>query len=351
MVRKQAIKRLIWQFLLIIISALIFKSLWASIIVLYFVRTLFFAGMVKSEPTPFQGKEEYVSVKSAIITDSIMALVMIGLPLIPSMILVKVFPDYKWVSSVIAIVTLLHLIAKPIFYDLIRAFTNNEHHIDVTKKVVNTATIVVVVMTVLQLVLYLIFPSLTPDYIKKENFDYKALWNQYVTEQNIGEEYKSFIGEEIDQYEKTKSRVYNRMQVRVENGLIQEGTLIVYYEKNTDTKEWSVVDYMFKEEGTYELAKDTTWTGSNGGNNYTITLNKGLLYDTTGHITVKDNSGAVLLDCDVICTRNDNTENEYNLKTNVDLGWGNSRVRVIFNEEDGSFKFDSVYEGTVHQQN
>ena len=92
------------------------------------------------------------------------------------------------------------------------------------------------------MLLYVIFPSLHPDFIKKENFDHKALWNEYVTEQNLGEEYKSFIGEEIVQYEKTKSKVYNKSQSGVKNGLIQEGTLTVYYEKNTNTKEWSVVN-------------------------------------------------------------------------------------------------------------
>ena len=351
MVRKQAIKRLIWQFLLIVISSLIFKTIWAAVIVLYFIRTLFFAGSVASEPTPFKEKEEYVSVKSAIITDAIMALVVIGLPLIPSLIIRWIFPDYGWASGVIAFITLLHLLVKPIVYDLIRIFTNNEKHIDITKKLVKIATIVAIGLTILQVLLYVIFPSLSPDYIKKENFDHKALWNQYVTEQNLGEEYKSFIGEEIDQYEKTKGSVHNKVQNSAKNGLIQEGTLVVYYEKDTDTKEWSVVNYTFEEVNTYELAKDTTWTGSNGGNNYTITLVKGFLYNTTGHITVKSDNGETVLDSDVVCTRNEDKENEYNLKTNVDLGWWNYDVRVVFNEEDGSFRFDNVYEGTVHQQN
>lgn len=72
---------------------------------------------------------------------------------------------------------------------------------------------------------------------------------------------------------------------------------------------------------------------------------------TTGHITVKSDDGEVILDSDVVCTRNEEKANEFNLKTNVDLGWWNYDVRVVFNEEDGSFRFDNVYEGTVYQQN
>ena len=353
MVRKQAIKRLIWQAILFVVSSAIFKTIWAGVIIIYLLRAIGLGTEIQSEETPFDGepKERVMSLKAFALENILGAIFMIMLPLIPSLIIGWIFPDYGWASGVIAFITLLHLLVKPIVYDLIRIFTNNEKHIDITKKLVKIATIVAIGLTILQVLLYVIFPSLSPDYIKKENFDHKALWNQYVTEQNLGEEYKSFIGEEIDQYEKNKGSVHNKVQNSAKNGLIQEGTLVVYYEKNTDTKEWSVVNYTFEEVNTYELAKDTTWTGGNGGNNYIITLVKGFLYNTTGHITVKSDNGETVLDSDVVCTRNEDKENEYNLKTNVDLGWGNSRVRVIFNEEDGSFKFDSVYEGTVHQQN
>ena len=353
MVRKQAIKRLIWQAILFVVSSAIFKTIWAGVIIIYLLRAIGLGTEIQSEETPFDGepKERVMSLKAFAFENIFGAIFMIMLPLIPSLIIGWIFPDYGWASGVIAFITLLHLLVKPIVYDLIRIFTNNEKHIDITKKLVKIATIVAIGLTILQVLLYVIFPSLSPDYIKKENFDHKALWNQYVTEQNLGEEYKSFIGEEIDQYEKTKGSVHNKVQNSAKNGLIQEGTLVVYYEKDTDTKEWSVVNYTFEEVNTYELAKDTTWTGSNGGNKYTITLNKGFLYNTTGHITVKDNSGAVVLDSDVVCTRNEDKGNEYNLKTNVDLGWWNYDVRVVFNEEDGSFRFDSVYEGTVYQQN
>ena len=353
MVRKQAIKRLIWQAILFVVSSAIFKTIWAGVIIIYLLRAIGLGTEIQSEETPFDGepKERVMSLKAFAFENIFGAIFMIMLPMIPSLIIGWIFPDYGWASGVIAFITLLHLLVKPIVYDLIRIFTNNEKHIDITKKLVKIATIVAIGLTILQVLLYVIFPSLSPDYIKKENFDHKALWNQYVTEQNLGEEYKSFIGEEIDQYEKNKGSVHNKVQNSAKNGLIQEGTLVVYYEKDTDTKEWSVVNYTFEEVNTYELAKDTTWTGSNGGNNYSITLNKGFLYNTTGHITVKDNSGAVVLDSDVVCTRNEDKENEYNLKTNVDLGWWNYDVRVVFNEEDGSFRFDNVYEGPVHQQN
>ena len=132
---------------------------------------------------------------------------------------------------------------------------------------------------------------------------------------------------------------------------ISYNSLFPYWEFHDRIVLLKVFYYTFEEVNTYELAKDTTWTGSNGGNNYTITLVKGFLYNTTGHITVKSDNGETVLDSDVVCTRNGDKENEYNLKTNVDLGWWNYDVRVVFNEEDGSFRFDSVYEGTVHQQN
>lgn len=353
MVRKQAIKRLIWQAILFVVSSAIFQTIWAGVIIIYLLRAIGLGTEIQSEETPFDGepKERVMSLKAFAFENIFGAIFMIMLPLIPALVIGWIFPDYRWAGGVIGFIALLHLVVKPIVYDLIRIFTNNEKHIDITKKLVKIATIVVIAITLLQVLLYVIFPSLHPDFIKKENFDHKALWNEYVTEQNLGEEYKSFIGEEIDQYEKTKSKVYNKSQSRVKNGLIQEGTLTVYYEKNTDTKEWSVVNYTFDEVNTYELAKDTTWAGSNGGNNYTVTLVKGFLYNTTGHITVKSDNGETILDSDVVCTRNEDKENEYNLKTNVDLGWWNYDVRVVFNEEDGSFRFDSVYEGIISQQN
>ena len=350
MVRKQAIKRLIWQFLLIVISSLIFKTIWAAVIVLYFVRTLFFAGRVASEPTPFKEKEEYVSVKSAIITDSVMALVMIGLPLIPSIILVNVFPDYRWVSSVVSIVVLLHLIVKPIFYDLIRAFTNNEHHIDVTKKVVNTATIVIIIGVAVQLALNIWFPQLF-----MIEYDHKALWNEYVTEHNLDEEFRSYIGDEEPTYingsQNTESIIGNTFEIGTKNGLIQQATFSVVFALDEEKKEWYVSEYNYREENTYELPQDTTWTGSNGGNSYTVTLAKGFLYDTTGHITIKGSSGEVLLDSDIVCKKVSDKENKYFFTTEVDLGWWNYDLSMLYSEEDGSFTFYNCYEGTIYLQN
>ena len=49
MVRKQAIKRLIWQAILFVVSSAIFKTIWAGVIIIYLLRAIGLGTEIQSE--------------------------------------------------------------------------------------------------------------------------------------------------------------------------------------------------------------------------------------------------------------------------------------------------------------
>ena len=93
MVRKQAIKRLIWQAILFVVSSAIFKTIWAGVIIIYLLRAIGLGTEIQSEETPFDGepKERVMSLKAFAFENIFGAIFMIMLPLIPSLIIGWIF--------------------------------------------------------------------------------------------------------------------------------------------------------------------------------------------------------------------------------------------------------------------
>ena len=352
MVRKKAIIHLIWQALLFILGYAFFKTIWVPIIVLYIIRAVMFTAGSSQEPVPgdSEPKVEYVSEKVFIFGEIFKAALTILLPLIPAYIIMWIFPDFEWASGIVAIVVLLHMLVKPIILDVVGAFTNSEKTIKGTRKLANLVTVAVIGLTALQVLLYVVFPSLNP--YAPNKFDHEGIWKNYVAEHNLDEKYVTYIEGETPVFlhntKNTKSRIRKVSETVEESGFIKESTFVINYEKNIKTKKWSVSDYSFTEEVTEKLAKDTTWTGKNGKYQYTLTLVAGPIYKTSGHLTVKEDE-EVVLDTNLVCTRTSENGNEYKFKTDESLGWGNYIIRATWNEEDLSFTFDSVYEGTINK--
>lgn len=338
MVRKKAIKRVVWKILLFIIGTIIFKTPFIPVLIIYVLKAIGFRGR-NFDP------EADAKIKASMLPEDVARyegseiLAVLLVPLLPYLLFTTVFPQFQEIANIIAVLTVFFLFFKPLAIDIVRIITNSERLTDKVKTIGNIAMGVLVVGCIL----YMIFIPR----IYKARLDHVDLWKDYVKSQDLDVELADCMDDV--ELEFGKKNLYARGEKELEpvqeNGVIYKNTLCVYYRYNTETSEWSC-EHDFVKTNTYELYETTTWTGTgkdtfytllSSNNKYTLTLNAGKLSEATGTFTISREDGTVIEQFAVTCI--ESKENEYRFSFGETAGNYIDGFTVVYDGTQNAFEF------------
>lgn len=348
MVRKKAIKRLVWQTLLFLIGTVICGSVLVPVLVIYLIRAMGLGAKgydaeanekIKSTMT-YEQRASYETSE---------VFVTIALPLLPYLLFTFVFPQFEEIANIIAFLTLFFLFFKPLAVDIVRIITNSERSTDKVKTIGNIGMVVLIIGCILYMIFFPIFT--------KAKLDHIEVWKDYVKEEKLDAELTSCMDDVEPEffYKNTKATVKKELDPIYENGFIYTNTLYVHYTYDTETKEWSCT-HNFQKFNTYELYETTSWTGIgkdmfytllfSDDKQYTFTINAGKLSEMTGTFTIYKADGTVMEECTVTCT--ESKENRYRLSFDKTLGNYIDSFIIVYDEAQNAFVFDDYHiEGTL----
>lgn len=347
MVRKKAIKRVVWKILLFTIGTIIFGSPFIPVLIIYVLKAIGFRGRNFDPEADAKIKASMLPENAASYGNSeVFAALLV--PLLPYLLFTTVFPQFQEIANIIALLTVFFLFFKPLAIDIVEIITNSEEKTYKVKKIGNIAMSVLVVGCIL----YMIF---IPQ-IYKARLDHVEVWKDYVKSQELDVELADCMDDVELEFGKKKTHAtgVKEMEPVQENGVIYNNTLHVYYTYDTETKEWSC-KHDFIKTNTYELYETTSWTGTGedafytllpSDNKYTLTLNPGKLFEATGTFTVSREDGTVIEQFAVTCI--ESKENKYRFSFGKTIGNYIDGFIVAYDGTQNTFVFyDYNIEGTL----
>ncbi|MBR4116517.1 MAG: hypothetical protein IKK65_00350 [Clostridia bacterium] len=340
MIRKKAIKRVIWKMLLFTIGTIIFGTPFVPVLIMYALKAIGFRGR-NFDP------EADAKLKASMFPEDVASyentdiFVTLALPLLPYLIFTLIFPQYQEIANVIALLTVYFLFFKPLVVDIIRIITNSEESTAKVKKIGNIGMIVLIVGCILYMIFFPVFV--------KANLDHIGLWKDYVKETKLDAQLASCLDDvELEFNSKnTNAKAIKEMEPIKENGFIYENKLYVYYAYNAETKEW-FCEHDFIKTNTKEIYETTSWSGT--GNDmfhtvlfsddktYTLTLDVGKLSEVTVTFAISDTNGTLMEEYNVTCV--ESKEDRYRLSADRTIGNYIDSFIVVYDEKQNTFVFD-----------
>ena len=348
MVRKKAIKRVVLKILLFTIGTIIFGTPFIPVLIIYVLKAIGFRGRNFDAEADAKIKASMLPEQVASYENSeILAALLV--PLLPYLLFKTVFPQYEEIANLIALLTVFFLFLKPLAVDVVEIITNSNRATAKVKKIGNIGMVILIVCCILYMIFYPV--------IVKAKLDHLEVWNDYAKEQKLDQQLVDCLDNvELEFGAKNEYATAQKMLDPVkENGFIYTNELIVRYNYDTETGEWSC-EHDFKKQNTYEIYETTSWSGTgqdmfytwlfSDDKIYTLTLNPGELSQITGTFAISDTSGNLIEQHEVNCI--EFKGNKYRLSFGKEIGNYIGGFIVAYDDSQNAFVFDDYnIQGTL----